>query len=120
MKKKNKLPAEKLRKPLGVLVKFKSMEDLLLNYPYWFDHHGNLWVSTMGNSHGSAKHLAPAYFSWLGKLKRFERETYVDSVFIEKEYADIFEPNMALRHIASGKFDKDDCVRIAKEGVIFP
>lgn len=120
LKKKTNLPAEKLRKPHGVLVKFKTMEDILLGNAYWFDNYGNLHVSKHGACLNSEVTLAPMYFCYLGKTRKFDKEVHFDSVFIEKEWADIFEPNNALRHIASGRFDKEDCVKIAREGVVIP
>jgi hypothetical protein len=109
---------KKLRKPRGVLIKFRTMEEILLSHPSWFDQHGNLHVETRGRSAVQSVHLAPIYFQYLGRLKQFDHEVSFDSVFVEKEYMDLFEPNMALRFIASGKYNQEQCVQIAKEGVI--
>ena len=105
------------KKPLGVLIKFKSMSDILLNTNAYFDGHGNL---TNNDMFGQRSHLAPTYFSYLGKTRKFEHECSFPHWVIEAEYWDIFEPNMALRIIASGKADKERCVEIAQKALVIP
>jgi hypothetical protein len=99
-----------------VLIKFKSMEEILMTESAWFDGHGNLCVQGIFQK----EHLAPNYFSKLGKLKKVPFGHSYPSWAIEAEYDDIFYPNMALRKIASGKYSPERNVELAKEAVIVP
>jgi len=81
------------------IIKFRSMGDILNKYGAWFDGYGNLCVAT--NFEGN-QHLAPSYFHLLGKSVEMKTHHSYPAWCIEREYQDLFEPNMALRAIASG------------------
>jgi hypothetical protein len=99
-----------------VLAKFKSMQEILLTEDAWFDGYGNLCVQTyLGKTH-----LAPSYFTMLGKLKEIPFGHGFPTWAIDAEYDDIFHPNMALRKIASGKYDNEKMIEIANQAVIVP
>ena len=105
------------KQPLGTMIKFKSMQEILMSQHAWFDGHGNL---TTTNMFGEKSHLAPSYFHYLGGLHKFKNKTSFPEWVIEAEYWDIFAPNMALRMIASGKLEKERCVKVANEVLIVP
>lgn len=94
---------------MKVLIKFKTMAEILLTNGGTFDHHGNLQV--MGET------LAPSYFQYLGQLKEVPSHHSFKAWMIEKEYRDdAFGPHQALRFIAeksTDEFARD----IAEEGL---
>lgn len=94
---------------MKVLIKFKSMQEILLKDGGTFDHHGNLQI------HG--EHLAPSYFCKLGQLMEVPSHHSYPAWMIEKEYRDdAFGPHQALRHIA--RLADDEKIRdIAEEGL---
>ena len=101
-----------------VLIKFRSMEEILNNNAAWFDYHGNLKV----HDHYGCRvdHLSPAYFHYLGKtVKQLSHHSFPDWA-IEREWDDLFAPNMALRAIASGNMSPEDMVELAKRSVLIP
>ena len=94
---------------MKTLVRFKTMQDILLKDGGNFDYHGNLQV------HGES--LAPIYFSYLGQLKEVPSHHNFKSWMIEKEYRDdAFGPHQALRHIAEKSTD-ELAREIAEEGL---
>lgn len=98
-----------------VLIKFRSMNDILNRYGAWFDGHGNLCVANHRTADG---HLAPSYFHYLGKtVEQLSHHSFPDWA-IEREWQDMFEPNMALRAIASGKYSAEDMVELANKAVL--
>lgn len=99
------------------IIKFKSMEEILLTENSWFDRYGNLCVASDYNGRSGVETLAPIYFKSLGKMKKFPQETSFPRWCIESEYEDIFIPNQALRAIASGNLNKEEQIELAKEAV---
>lgn len=97
------------------LVKFKTMEEILLTENAWFDEHGNLCVS---KHRGSTPQLAPTYFKNLGRWRKLPNGHTFPTWCIEEEYEDIFHPNMALRRIASGKLEPEEAIKVAKKAVV--
>jgi len=107
----------RLIKARPCLIKFKSMAEILMEGHAWFDGHGNLCkIGFLGER----EHLAPIYFKHLGSMQEFKDSVSFPHWCIRQEYADIFEPNMALRLIASGKFTKEQMIEAAKKAVIVP
>lgn len=105
-----------VKKPREVLIKFKAMQDILDTEGAWFDHHGNLRVHDYyGNR---ADSLAPSYFHYLGKTTKQPSHHSYPRWAIEREWDDMFAPNMALRAIASGKLSPEDMLLVAKDAVI--
>lgn len=94
---------------MKVLIKFKTMAEILLSNGGTFDQHGNLQV--MGET------LAPSYFQYLGQLKEVASHHGFKAWMIEKEYRDdAFGPHQALRFIAeksTDEFARD----VAEEGL---
>ncbi len=99
----------------NVLIKFKSMQDILNEQNAWFDGYGNLCVAT---DFTNKKQLAPSYFPYLGKTCKFVSGHSLPDWCIENEWQDLFRPNMALRAIASGKLSKEDMIEIANKNVL--
>lgn len=94
---------------MKTLVKFKTMQEILLRNGGTFDKHGNL--------HVYGEHLSPTYFASLGQLREMEAGHSFPAWCIEKEYSnDSFGPHQALRHIVKNS-DDDMITRIAKEGL---
>ena len=106
-----------VEKRRDVLIKFRSMEDLITTTGAWFDGYGNLRVSSMRWNSGNDS-LAPSYFHYLGKSVKFQTHHSFPDWCIEREWQDLFEPNMALRAIASGKLSPERMVEIAEKAVL--
>ncbi len=100
------------------IIKFKSMQEILLTNNCWFDNHGNLCVAGDYNSRDGVEMLSPSHFVDLGKMKKFPQPCSFPHWCKEYEYEDIFWPNIALRQIASGKLSPEDQVQIAKDAVV--
>ena len=115
-KKKHLVGVPKIRK---FIIKFRSMQEILLTESHWFDKYGNLHVSGDG---WDREVLAPINFKMLGTMKEFKSTDNLrfPRWTIDSEYEDIFAPNQALRRIATGMFDKEECEEIAKEAVVIP
>lgn len=91
------------------------MQDIFNENAAWFDGYGNLHVAT---HYGGQEHLAPSYFCYLGKTTKFVSGHSLPHWCIEREYQDMFRPNMALRAIASGKLDKEEMIDLANKNVL--
>lgn len=78
---------------MKTLIKFKSMQEILLSDGGTFDQHGNI--------HCCGEHLAPSYFCRLGQLQEMPAHHSFPTWCIEKEYRDDALPaNAALRILA--------------------
>jgi hypothetical protein len=98
------------------LIRFKSMQEIINKHAAWFDGYGNLHVSGQRWNSGNDS-LAPSYFHMLGKdVELLTHHSFPDWC-IEHQWQDLFEPNMALRAIASGKLEPERAVEIAKKAV---
>lgn len=100
-----------------VQVKFKSMQDILNIPGTYFDGNGNLCASGYRTMLEEG-HLAPSYFSWLGKTVTLKSHHSFPRWCIESQYQDMFQANMALRAIAGGTLDKDEAVALAEKAVL--
>ncbi len=107
-----------VEKRRDIMVKFKSMNEILNKYGAWFDGYGNLCVSTYGQP--GPTHLAPSYFHYLGKTIEMKSHHSFPDWCIEQQWSDLFEQNMALRAIANGNMDADRMREIAKKACIAP
>lgn len=99
------------------IIKFRSMQDILTKYGAWFDGYGNLHVSEQRFNSGM-NHLTPSSFYLLGKSIEMQTHHSFPDWAIEREYQDLFEPNMALRAIASGKLSPERMIEIAEAAVL--
>lgn len=108
--------AQKRRK---VLIKFRTIEEIINRNAAWFDQYGNLRVA---EDHHATRvtHLTPSSFRYLGKTVEMPSHHSYPSWAIENEWDDLFGPNMALRVIASGKLSQADMVALAKKAVLIP
>ena len=77
------------------LIKFKSMQEILLTEAAYFDKYGNLCVNNI-HARGEVEHLAPTYFSYLGKLREFNNETHFPWWCIEYTTGNTFPMKKAL------------------------
>lgn len=98
------------------LVKFRSMQEILLSVGGNFDQHGNLQV--LGD------HLAPVFFSYLGQLKEINASHGFPAWCIEKEYTtDSIPQNVALRTIMENldgpltEFQSENLKEVARRGL---
>jgi hypothetical protein len=101
-----------------VLIKFKTMNDILNKEAAWFDHHGNLRVHCHYGDRTDS--LCPSYFRNLGKTVEYPSHHSFPSWCIEREWDDLFATNNVLRHIASGKIEPERMVELAKKAVLKP
>lgn len=101
------------------LVKFKTMAEILLSENTWFDNYGNLCCADSYNKREpeSKKHLTPSSFRLLGKLTEIENYHDYPNWAIDKQYEDIFYPNIYLRQIAEGNMSPEDMVDMAKHAL---
>lgn len=106
-----------VEKPRKVLVRFKSLQEIVNTTNHYFDQYGNLYAS---NYRGVFEHLAPCYFSHFGKQIELSSHHSFPDWAISKQWDDLFAPNLALRSIASGKMEPADAVELAKKAVIVP
>jgi hypothetical protein len=104
-----------MTKRRDIIIKFRSMADILNKYGAWFDGHGNLCVANHRTADG---HLAPSYFHLLGKTVETKSHHSYPDWCIERQYDDLFYQNMALRHIASGKLSPERMIEVAQKSVL--
>lgn len=116
MKTEDQIVEKIVEKRRDCIIKFRSMADILNKYGAWFDGYGNLCCAKHRSADG---HLAPSYFHYLGKSVEMKTHHSFPDWCIEREYQDLFEPNMALRMIASGTLSPERMVEIAEKAVIF-
>jgi len=81
------------------LIKFKTMQEILLTEAAYFDKHGNLVVNTIEPNHQVQGHLAPCYFSYLGGLREYNKETHFPYWCIEYKMGDTFPLEIGLKNI---------------------
>jgi hypothetical protein len=108
------------QKSRDVIIKFKSMEDIISENGAWFDGYGNLHVARPYGYPPGSDHLSPSYFHYLGKTKTCKSHHSFPDWCIDREWDDLFAANMALRVIASGKLSAEDAVNLAKKSVLVP
>lgn len=109
------VPAGFVEKRRKVLIKFKSMQEILNQESAWFDQYGNLRVHDFyGNRVG---HLTPSDFYRLGKTVEMLSHHSYPSWAIDREWDDMFYYSMALRSIASGKMSAEDMINLAKTSI---
>ena len=99
-----------------ILILFKSMQQILSTEQSWFDGHGNLCVYT----YNGKEQLAPAYFCYLGKQKAMKSHHSFPTWCIEREWDDLFAPNIALRAIAKGNMTLEEIGELARKSVLVP
>lgn len=99
-----------------VLIKFKSMDQILMEQGAWFDGHGNLCV----HNYRGHEQLTPSTFHYLGKMKLMKSHHSFPAWCIEREWDDLFAANMALRVIADDRTDTAYIKELARKSVIAP
>lgn len=101
-----------ITKRRDILIKFRSMQDIMNEYPAWFDQYGNIHVADQLRGD---RHLAPSFFQFLGKTVKMKSHHGFPDFCIDKGWDELFAPNMALRAIASGKYSKEDMMEMARQ-----
>lgn len=109
----DKVMLKSVEKSRPVLIQFKTMQEIFDTVQgVHFDGYGNLcaydtWLRAVNK-------LTPSHFYLLGLKQESRSHHSYPSWAIKKEWGDIFELNMALRYIASGKLSLEDAIDLAK------
>jgi hypothetical protein len=113
LNKTDKIMLKSVEKSRPVLIHFKTMQEIFDTVQdAHYDGHGNLCAYNYFTR--MVEKLTPSHFHLLGLRKECHSHHSYPGWAIKKEWGDIFEMNMALRYIASGKLDLEQAIDLAK------